>query len=917
MSTAALEHKNRGNEHYKKREFALAIDCYSAAVALEPACAAFRGNRSAALFELGRYAEAAADAAAARGLCGTGDDALAARLDARVLSCAAFLCDVVPSHTASHVASSHSDAFLRQTLIAVPSYEYFPIGHDKAVSLLVAGEGDAKTNAVALSELADFSVLLGGAGDGRHMFATLSDVWNQFKNQPSHNDAVLASNIKMRFVLNDLNPTVAARHILLLTFISQLSAFPEYNRQENPDLVVLISTVTYLFAGVVMPKAHFDAVYAVISEYNSNLEDTLASKLPFVSITNESTRIAVQRVFHLWHSKIKTISRKKILASYKVQNLDPSLMEELTGKGNMSEMNAEFVDMQKQRQDQLKDMVNMFTDEQIMEMIPGPGSVASKKEMIGKMMAETSPLDTTLDTNPLLIGDKLFMQKSKTLLPPIDYPGLEDSIKSEISNIRVDFSKAKVTRPRPYDMPVLKKFVHEYLPNPAMIDFDFVELMGHIELSYDLLDVAENLNGLDVPKEANDVFDCFGRLFFNSAHCFKEMNVGVELCAGDIHSLGLELTRKNSVAAGMDEQSVPQLFDCILMSNIPDYTGLLNGLLIMSPLLKKTATTTKNPAILRANVLFNTGIWKNYDHYVFSSTLLNDASETLHLLGAKVIRGGLWGDDPCWTFATPTLATDINSREQLIQWLHRLVLAISYPAPRDVRQAFFENSPLTLNTFLLAIETVSKHVPLHWISGFLQELMFSTKPIVAPISVPEFSPNKVVPNLKPRVLHVAPFRQELQALVSLWSISSSSTCFSRLPLPQLPKDVVCVQTPPMDRTYPAAYVPKSMSAALGLLILPQTLADTVQYSRAGPIQGLYASIVIKQSKDCHLFTAVQRVEGSEKEDEVALRLSFVASKAFIEGLKKEEGSRHVVIAIRTDSWEILSRPVQVSALNVV
>jgi tetratricopeptide (TPR) repeat protein len=55
------EHKAQGNEKYKKADYKGAIECYSAAIEVDPSNAALHGNRSAANMMLGNYNQVADD----------------------------------------------------------------------------------------------------------------------------------------------------------------------------------------------------------------------------------------------------------------------------------------------------------------------------------------------------------------------------------------------------------------------------------------------------------------------------------------------------------------------------------------------------------------------------------------------------------------------------------------------------------------------------------------------------------------------------------------------------------------------------------------------------------------------------------------------------------------------------------------
>lgn len=83
--------KADGNEAFKAFNLDLAIDLYSRAVAAAPHGAVYRSNRSAALFEAGRYAECLADIEAATALQPA--DALQAKLALRAARSCLWLRD--------------------------------------------------------------------------------------------------------------------------------------------------------------------------------------------------------------------------------------------------------------------------------------------------------------------------------------------------------------------------------------------------------------------------------------------------------------------------------------------------------------------------------------------------------------------------------------------------------------------------------------------------------------------------------------------------------------------------------------------------------------------------------------------------------------------------------------------------------
>lgn len=58
---AAEKAKKEGNEFYKSGDYEKAIEFYTQAINLQPQCAVYYGNRSAALMMVGKYGQALDD----------------------------------------------------------------------------------------------------------------------------------------------------------------------------------------------------------------------------------------------------------------------------------------------------------------------------------------------------------------------------------------------------------------------------------------------------------------------------------------------------------------------------------------------------------------------------------------------------------------------------------------------------------------------------------------------------------------------------------------------------------------------------------------------------------------------------------------------------------------------------------------
>jgi len=77
--------------------------------------------------------------------------------------------------------------------------------------------------------------------------------------------------------------------------------------------------------------------------------------------------------------------------------------------------------------------------------------------------------------------------------------------------------------------------------------------------------------------------------------------------------------------------SIDQKYHRITLSNIPDYTGMQSVYITLAPVLSlKSKSITP---FIQSNCLLNTGLWKSYDDYIFSTTALGykEAEAVFHL----------------------------------------------------------------------------------------------------------------------------------------------------------------------------------------------------------------------------------------------------------------------------------------------
>ena len=139
-------------------------------------------------------------------------------------------------------------------------------------------------------------------------------------------------------------------------------------------------------------------------------------------------------------------------------------------------------------------------------------------------------------------------------------------------------------------------------------------------------------------------------------------------------------------------QTTPSLaFDRVYLSNVPDYTSMLNVFLYFTPVLRKSGSTGgggEPPAVFEHELLLNTLLWSSLEQYTFSSTCLRPSD--YWMLGVRLVSGDHMDQDgkPRWGTSDGGECKQrfIDAGRPTVEsWLHRLLLACVLPPPRDAR----------------------------------------------------------------------------------------------------------------------------------------------------------------------------------------------------------------------------------------
>ena len=189
----------------------------------------------------------------------------------------------------------------------------------------------------------------------------------------------------------------------------------------------------------------------------------------------------------------------------------------------------------------------------------------------------------------------------------------------------------------------------------------------------------------------------------------------------------IEISSGNIIAFG--DVDNPTNYHRISLSNVPDYTGMMSVFVALAPLL-----ASKSKAItpcIQSNCLLNTGLWKSYDDYVFSTAALGyKEAESIFRLRVADNEPSVWGSFTVWGQVDDDVKRNGGdllplSHEELRTWLHRLYMLTVLPADRDINSQIREEKASNINLFLLSLShCVSRlSVPAHFIATVLEDLL--------------------------------------------------------------------------------------------------------------------------------------------------------------------------------------------------
>jgi tetratricopeptide (TPR) repeat protein len=702
---------------------------------------------------------------------------------------------------ASSSSSSFQPILLRSALIS-PYTEYYPFGHDYLESALHVSSDPSKSirlNKLTDEELSSLGVLFGGVGDGRHVLATILDAHHQYQQMDEEKKGLL----KVNLTLNDTNTQVMAKNLLVLVILERLGEIaPEVGDMEtNKEAWLLSLVLMYVTLGYVMPLIVFTKLQELV-------------KLHFIDSTYEGFCQAHPALYisSVDWSKLVDVTSYWVdpTSKYPYPELftrSPVVLQQIavpgTGRGDLFksfEEWDEWIENGGENYDEIMQQKRIelrarFSD---YSQLPSPvldairhdlGQDATEEEVVEKALEQVDRITTGVpedDKCGVLLVDQMFYATTHALLFPLENPHFED-LNKEMKPIR---DKVQGSSPSTELQRVMRPFQNKiyktWKVNPVKFDpywncltqgdfssrDNFNAVKEWIEFFH-----TDDIQALLMEKQAKGVglanaslHACVSKFYWNAAKAMRNIrdHLVLEVSLGGITDFG-GLVQYD--IAKRQQHGLPTRYDRILMSNIPDYTGMLSTFTQVAPLLHDNRDTI--PTMMRSCILLNTGIWTDkdtYSQFVFSTVALSTKKAT------KFLRFDTIEDNPSawdhfiwWGPCKDQLSV---TQAEVRTWLYRLYMMIVLPPDRDISCMVKEEKASTVDLFLTVCVYCMKTLgyPVHWISGVLQELLTSSgaKPLKTKALNVNETPAKIRPETKVQKYDLSPFRVELTNQMAIW-----------------------------------------------------------------------------------------------------------------------------------------------------
>ena len=937
---AASDMRERGNAAFTSKRYHEAIEWYTAAAEREPCDSRPRANRAAAFLEVGDY-EACEDdiekalslvkpdaepklwcrRAKAQAYAGKHAEALESfgkceELDPFSAQLQVGLHDLVARGQMPECRCPLEPSEL-PSCRAVPSSacEFYTISNEDPKSALGGRfvEGKEQSDRVALtSSSRSIRIFFGGVGDGRHVLCTLLDLHRRL---PSYAPPV-------ELTLNDVKPQVLARDLLVLVLLQDLgsSLAGQATDAIEPGTPVALAALQlyFVYLGVFLPPEQHARLGATLHRLASS------EAPPALVSCSKETWMVLRDVFHGWAtSPLLTVSL--VDSMYHVdpdraasgQHMSMSRSELVEDYGAGSAAGAQVAAIEEERRGGFIEFIHQCDEATLMEFAHVPGTTAAEKRTAMLEMAnspefaEIDRMSTHGDPRDLSAEytREFFFWASSKLLPLPDEWRCAHGNESYGGADGVAYAQTH-DRATKTQLARLRTNPGGWHPNATLVDVPYIglECAGQPcppqELYIDPFNTVRQLaTGLG-PLDGRSLFHSTISTFRPAALALADLS-----SRGQIR-LSLEIGDAHAAVERVGESTPSLAFDRVYLSNVPDYTSMLNAFLYFVPVLRGGGSTSGDgewPAVLEHELLLNTLLWTSLEQYIFSSTCL--CPSDYWMLGVRLVSGDHMDQDgkPRWGLLDSGECKQrfIDAgRPTLESWLHRLLLACVLPPPRDARGRMRESCPLTLTTLFRAVERLKlRGCPTHWLIDFLNALLAGRLRMAAapqagsPSPLPACDPCLGRP---PAKVDLGFCQLEARTLAAIWEARL------RLPLTgAATANLLCKHTMrlipswlPMDRAGIVVAAP-----VVGLLIadpaVPHVATMLSQLEQLYASSGnTHASIRSSPRGTCHLLSVLHW-------DAATHEVSFYVPTKEISSFTASD-STWIALLIRTDSWTALT-----------
>ncbi|EJD44613.1 hypothetical protein AURDEDRAFT_185020 [Auricularia subglabra TFB-10046 SS5] len=897
--------KESGNASFTSGRYEDAAKFYAEAAALAPNDPVYLSNLSAAQFELGDYGACATTIIKAAPLLDNATDALRLKLTHRL---ARALChgrmgsgflpqdheavDRFEAMARADAANSEAGAIwtawrtlqrtdldslradAQQTLTKLRLFKnmqasygisYFTVGQDDVESLLLSAPRvpDLELSEFDATQLSQLNFLIGGCGDSRHAFGTISDIHQVMLGHSMSQSQKNA--VKIHMTLVDIHPTTVARVLLYLNLLSQLASSLDTEDEEEAA-----ATFLYTFIAPVIPDYIHIRITRAMQQIVTQLE---TNKLPAWLIGPADPVPVIASLRHWVSLKVDT---RDYMNSIPV-HIDCTLDEQLSIRLAGMQVSPEYYEGVRRHYSQAeRDALerNLSLPEDLLrERVPG-GARMNRAQLYAYVEKVTKKnihhfVDRVARAG--MFAERKVYPRFKTIIPSMR---LREKYHVQMHALALDVCLMNIDpwdlRDAPTGLPTretmaitLTHMYKKWRANPLTFDrnmlptrsgypdcdWDTHGIIRGLEENFGWRIVGRKAEMEELERNSDALTFTRGVLFFRrAARAFKALRgrLTFEVVTSDVFAWLEKLKLGLARPAG---SMYPTKYTRMWLSNVPDYGGgPLNVAVFAAPCFQSPAT-----ACASFNIYLSRGTWKNVEHYNYHYSLMK-IDDLPHAVGC-VLNGTSTNGNFSISLPPAQQHRDLAPRPELARWLVRLFLSLVYHGRNGVEHTGARiDMPNTLAFFFRVLIHLHDFVgfPGHFLADTLQ--IFLSDKIISDAR-PHTSDLPIVPQegmLRPRKLHLAPWLAELRAIAV--QVRGALPFYVSLELRQ--KDLVQCEAPfSMPDDIPEASTPRQ--PALGLILYspqlaPRRLPDIYKCL----IEGEYAT-------EAHVFTGFD-VDHSEK-----------------------------------------------------